>query len=107
MRFLCRSFSPLPLGAAAGVVRSRVIAASLRFVYIGAAARTGTHAVLVAPHRRQGWDVDWYDPVTLGGVVVVLTLVGFLAAYVASLRAGRVALMICLRDEKVSYYETI
>ena len=47
----------------------------------------------------QVWGVSWYDPLTLGGVVAVLTAVGLVASYLPSIRATRVDPAICLRIE--------
>ncbi|HEY1948606.1 MAG TPA: hypothetical protein VGG97_16475 [Bryobacteraceae bacterium] len=47
----------------------------------------------------QVWGVAWYDPVTLGAVVLLLTCFGFLAAYVPWVRASRVDPAICLWNE--------
>jgi putative ABC transport system permease protein len=89
----------MSLGATAGIIRSHVITASLRFVYVGAAI--GIVLTLLSSRliASQVWGVPWYDPATLGGVVVLLTCVGFLAAYVPSVRASRVDPAICLRSE--------
>jgi ABC-type antimicrobial peptide transport system permease subunit len=89
----------MALGATAGIIRSHVVTASLRFVYMGAAAGIVLMFLLSRVIASQVWGVAWYDPVTLGGVLVLLTFVGFLAAYVPSVRASRVAPVVCLRDE--------
>jgi predicted permease len=89
----------MALGATARVIRSHVVTASLRFVYMGAAAGIVLTLLLSRVIASQVWGVAWYDPVTLGAVLILLTLVGFLAAYVPSVRASRVAPMVCLRDE--------
>ena len=89
----------MALGATAGVIRSYVVRASLRFVYMGAAAGVVLTLLLSRILASQVWGVSWYDPVTLGVVLLLLTFVGFLAAYVPSVRASRVAPLICLRDD--------
>jgi ABC-type antimicrobial peptide transport system permease subunit len=87
----------MALGATPGTVRSHVVTASLRLVCIGAGvALTLLFSRILA---SQVWGVAWYDPVTLGGVLLLLTLIGILAAYEPSVRASRVAPMVRLRDE--------
>ena len=89
----------MSLGATAGIIRSRVITASLRLVYVGAAIGIVLTLLLSRVIASQVWGVAWYDPVTFGGVLFLLTCVGFLAAYVPSVRASRVDPAICLRSE--------
>ena len=89
----------MALGATPGTVRSHIVRASLRLVYIGAAAGVALTLLMSRVIASQIWGVAWYDPVTIGGVLVVLTAIAILAAYVPSLRASRLAPMVCLRDE--------
>jgi ABC-type antimicrobial peptide transport system permease subunit len=89
----------MALGATAGIIRSHVIAASLRFVYVGAAIGIVLTLLLSRVIASSVWGVAWYDPVTLGAVLALLTFVGFLGAYVPSVRASRVEPSICLRDD--------
>jgi hypothetical protein len=89
----------MALGATPNVVRSYVVTASLRLVYFGAAAGIALTLLFSRVIASQIWGVAWYDPVTLGAVLVLLTFIGILAAYLPSLRASRVAPMVCLRDE--------
>jgi putative ABC transport system permease protein len=89
----------MALGATAGNIRSHVVAGSLRFVFIGAAIGVMLTVCLSRVIASQVWGVAWYDPLTLGGVLALLTCIGFLAAYLPSVRASRVAPVVCLRDE--------
>jgi putative ABC transport system permease protein len=89
----------MALGATAEMIRSHVVTSSLRVVYMGAGAGIVLTLLLSRVIASQVWGVAWYDPVTLGGVLAVLTLVGLLAAYVPSVRASRVAPVVCLRNE--------
>lgn len=89
----------MALGATPRTVRSHVVTASLRLVYIGAAVGVALTLLCFRVIASQIWGVAWYDPVTLGGVLLLLTLIGILAAYAPSVRASRVAPMACLRDE--------
>ncbi len=89
----------MALGATAGIIRSHVLTATLQFVYVGAGVGIVLTLLLSRFLASQIWGVAWYDPVTLGAVLVLLTVVGLLAAYVPSIRATRVEPIICLRDE--------
>jgi ABC-type antimicrobial peptide transport system permease subunit len=89
----------MALGATPSTVRSHVLRASLQLVFIGAGVGVALTLLFSRVIASQIWGVAWYDPVTLGGVLVLLTLIGILAAYVPSLRASRVAPMTCLGDE--------
>jgi predicted permease len=89
----------MALGATAAMIRSHVVAASLRFVYMGAGIGLVLTLLLSRVLASQIWGVAWYDPVTLGVVLLLLFIVGLLAAYVPSVRATRVAPVVCLRDE--------
>jgi predicted permease len=89
----------MALGATPGVVRSYVVTATLRLVYIGTVAGIAIALLLSRVIASQIWGIAWYDPVTFIGVVVLLSFIGVLAAYLPSLRASRVAPLICLRDE--------
>jgi putative ABC transport system permease protein len=89
----------MALGATPGAVRSQVVTSALRFVYTGAAAGIALTLLLSRVISSQVWGVAWYDPVTLAAVLILLTFVGFLAAYAPSVRASRVSPMVCLRDE--------
>jgi len=88
----------MALGAAPSTVRSHVVTASLRLVYIGAGAGIALTLLFSRIIASQVWGVAWYDPLTLGGALLLLTLIGILAAYEPSLRASRVGPMVCLRD---------
>jgi predicted permease len=89
----------MALGATAGMICSHVVAASLRFVYMGAAVGVVLTLLFSRFLASQVWGVAWYDPVTFGIVLLLLTVVGLLAAYLPSVRATRVEPLACLRDE--------
>jgi putative ABC transport system permease protein len=89
----------MALGATAAMIRSHVLSVTLRFVYMGAAAGVVLTLCFSRVLASQIWGVTWYDPVTLGAVLLLLSFVGLLAAYVPSTRATRVAPIACLRDE--------
>lgn len=89
----------IALGASPGSIRSHVVAASLRFVCFGAAAGILLTILCSRVIASQVWGVAWYDPETMGAVLVLLISVGVLAAYIPSVRASRVAPIVCLRDQ--------
>ena len=89
----------MALGATAGTIRLNIIAVSLRSAYVGAGLGIAVALMLSHIVASQIWGVVWYDPVTLGGVLLLLSVVEFSAAYAASVRVSRVAPVICLRDE--------
>jgi ABC-type antimicrobial peptide transport system permease subunit len=89
----------MALGATASAIRSYVLTSTLRFVFLGAATGILLTLLLSRVIASQIWGMPWYDPVTLGVVLVLLTGVGILASYVPSIRASRVAPGECLRSE--------
>ena len=89
----------MALGASARDVRSQVVGAGLRFIFIGVGIGMLFTFFVGRVLRSQLWGVTWYDPATLGGVVTVLVVVGLLSSYVPSIRATRVDPAISLRYE--------
>jgi putative ABC transport system permease protein len=89
----------MALGAETGNVRSLVLGMALRFI----AAGIGAGLILTLGAGRalasQVWGIRWYDPITLGAVIVVMTVVGLLAAYAPAMRAARVDPAVSLRQE--------
>jgi putative ABC transport system permease protein len=87
----------MALGASVGNVRTLVILAGLRFIFIGVATGLVLSFVLTRALASEFFGVSPYDPVTLSTVIAVLTLVGLAACYVPSSRATRVDPAISLR----------
>ncbi|HYM09041.1 MAG TPA: ABC transporter permease [Terriglobales bacterium] len=89
----------MALGAETGNVRSLVLGMALRFIATGIVA--GLILTLGAGRAlaSQVWGIRWYDPITLGAVILVMTVVGLLAAYAPALRATRVDPAVSLRQE--------
>ncbi len=89
----------MALGAGGGHVLGMVLWMGLRLIALGVAAgllgSLGATRILAS----QLWGVSPYDPVTLIGVVAVLTLAGAVACYVPARRATRVDPMVALRYE--------
>ncbi len=89
----------MALGASPGSIRSHVVSGSLRFVCFGAVAGILLTISFSRVIASQVWGVAWYDPVTIGAVLVLLVSVGVLAAWIPSVRASRVAPIVCLQDQ--------
>lgn len=89
----------MALGATTSDVRRRVIATGLRFVFAGIGAGLLLVFLLMRLLASQIWGVSPYDPLTLGGVIVLLTIVGLSACYLPSRRATRIDPAISLRYE--------
>jgi putative ABC transport system permease protein len=89
----------MALGARRVDVLGMIIRMGLRLVtvgvVIGLAASFGAARVI----RNQLWGISPHDPITLAGVVGVMTLAGFAACYFSARRATRVDPMVALRYE--------
>ena len=89
----------MALGATAGNVRSSVILGGLRFILIGVAVGLTLTLFIGRVLASEIWGITAHDPLTLAGVISLLTLVGLIACYVPSRRATRVDPIISLRYE--------
>jgi putative ABC transport system permease protein len=89
----------MALGATASVIRSHVLTSTLRFVGLGIGAGFVLTFLFSRIIANQVWGVPWYDPVTLGAVLLLLTGVGGLASVVPAVRASHVAPGDCLRSD--------
>ncbi len=87
------------LGATAADVRHWVMLSGMRFIFLGVALGLAAGFVLLRLLKSQIWGVSEYDPVTLLGVVIILTVVGLAACYVPAIRATRVDPLVSLRYE--------
>jgi predicted permease len=89
----------MALGARASEVRRHVLGQALRIALVG----TGIGLVVAVPATRlvrsQLYGVQPTDPVTLGGVIVILAAAALLAAYAPARRATRVDPVVALRSE--------
>jgi len=72
---------------------------ALRFVAAGIGAGLILTLVVGRALASQVWGIHWYDPITLGAVILVMSIVGLLAAYAPALRATRVDPAVSLRQE--------
>jgi len=61
----------MALGARAGDVRRLVMLGALRFIYVGIAVGILLAYFVARVLASQIWGVTWYDPLTLGGVLIV------------------------------------
>jgi predicted permease len=88
----------MALGADASQVRRMVVWQGMRMVIVGVALGAAGALGLVRYLAAQLYGVAPRDPVTFGGVAVLLTLVALAAAWVPALRASRVAPIEALRE---------
>jgi len=89
----------MALGASASAVQSHVVTTGLRFICMGVGIGLLFVFLVGRALASQLFGVSWYDPLTLGGVVGVLVVVGLASSYVPSIRATRVDPAISLRYE--------
>jgi putative ABC transport system permease protein len=89
----------MALGASARDVRLQVVTTGMRFICMGVGVGMLFVFLVGRVLASQLFGVAWYDPVTLGGVMTVLVMVGLLSSYVPSIRATRVDPAISLRHE--------
>jgi putative ABC transport system permease protein len=89
----------MALGATPGNVRGQVIMAGLRFILIGIAVGLALTVVVGRVLASEIWGISPHDPLTLAGVIALLTLIGVAACYLPSRRATRVDPLIALRYE--------
>ena len=71
----------MALGAGVQDVRSLVITSSLRLISVGIAIGALLVCLMSRVLASEIGGVSWYDPLTLGGVVAILTVVGLTASY--------------------------
>jgi putative ABC transport system permease protein len=89
----------MALGAAAFDVARLVVGSCLRLTAIGVAAGLLAAAALTELVSSLLFEVHASDPLTLGGVALLLALVAVLASYIPARRAIRVDPVIALRNE--------
>ncbi|HEY3837229.1 MAG TPA: ABC transporter permease [Bryobacteraceae bacterium] len=89
----------MALGAERGHVLQMVLKMGLRLSAIGIVVGLIATSAVTRVIASQLWQVSPHDPVTLGGVVMLVTGVGLAACYFPAKRATRVDPMIALRYE--------
>jgi putative ABC transport system permease protein len=80
----------IALGASTASVFRMVLVMGLRLIGIGAVVGIAASLTLNRVLTRELWHVSPYDPLTLGGVVAMIALVGLAACYFPARRATRV-----------------
>ena len=89
----------MALGAGRRDVLRMVAAMGLRLIAVGAAIGLLASVAATRVIASQLTGVSPYDPLTLAGVIVLITLVGMAACYVPAQRAASVDPMVALRVE--------
>ncbi len=89
----------MALGATAGNVLRLVMVGGMRFIFVGLGVGLATSFLVMRLLKSQISGISTYDPLTLLGVVALLTIVGLGACYLPSLRATRVDPTVSLRYE--------
>jgi putative ABC transport system permease protein len=89
----------MALGAGHADVIRMVLKMGLRLIGLGVIAGVGLSFGVTRLIASQIWGVSPHDPVTLCGVVAVVTIAGLAACYFPARRATRVDPMVALRYE--------
>ena len=89
----------MALGAGRADVFQMVLRLGLRLIAVGAAAGLLASFGVTRLIASQLWGVSPNDPVTLGGVILVVVMAGLAACYFPARRATRVDPMVALRYE--------
>jgi putative ABC transport system permease protein len=89
----------MALGAEQDRVLRMVLGKGLALIFIGIAVGEAASAVLTRVAASEIWGVSATDPITFGGVVVVVAVVGTAACLLPARRATRVDPMVALRYE--------
>jgi putative ABC transport system permease protein len=87
----------LALGAAPAALRRAVVKDALRLVAAGLAVGVPLALVVARSLRALLFGIAPYDPITVVGVCLILTMAAWLAAYLPARRASRVDPMVALR----------
>jgi putative ABC transport system permease protein len=87
------------LGALSSAIVAQFVTQALRVVGIASAAGLLVSIVFARAMSGLLFGVSPFDPLTLGGVIVLVVAVAALAAFLPSLRASRIDPMEALREE--------
>ena len=88
----------LALGATPAMIWQYVMRRGLAPIVVGLLVGLGLSSLTTAVLRGQLFGVSGHDPLTLGGVAVLLLLVGVFASYVPARRATRVPPVVALNE---------
>jgi putative ABC transport system permease protein len=89
----------MALGAEGRDVLRLVVTMGVRLVGLGAAVGLVVSLILARLIATQLWGVSPYDPMTMGGVTVLLLLTGMVACWIPARRASQVDPLVALRYE--------
>ncbi|HYL77402.1 MAG TPA: ABC transporter permease [Bryobacteraceae bacterium] len=87
----------MALGASAGELQRRIIVQTLGLAAIGMLIGVAASWALAQALRGFLFEVTATDPLTFGGMLVVITMVAAIAGYVPARRASRIDPMVALR----------
>jgi putative ABC transport system permease protein len=87
----------MALGAEGRDVLRLVVTMGVRLVAVGVVIGLVVSLLLARAIATQLWGVSAHDPVTMGGVTVLLLLTGILACWIPARRASRVDPLVALR----------
>jgi putative ABC transport system permease protein len=89
----------MALGAEGRDVLRLVVTMGVRLVAVGVVIGLVVSLLLARAIATQLWGVSAHDPVTMGGVTVLLLLTGIVACWIPARRASRVDPLVALRYE--------
>jgi ABC-type antimicrobial peptide transport system permease subunit len=89
----------MALGATPGEILKMVLGHSLITVAIGLAVGLAGSLLFTRTMRSMLFEVSPNDPLTLGGIALLLLLIALVASYIPARRATRVDPIIALRYE--------
>jgi len=89
----------IALGARVQHVLILVMGQAMMLVMLGAVIGLGTALALTRPLTKFLFDVNASDPMTFGGVALLLALVALIACYIPARRATKVDPLVALRYE--------
>jgi ABC-type antimicrobial peptide transport system permease subunit len=87
----------MALGASAGKLQGRIIVQTLQLAAMGMLLGAGASWLLARALSGLLFGVTASDPVTFGGMLVVLTAVAAIAGYLPARRASRIDPSVALR----------
>jgi ABC-type antimicrobial peptide transport system permease subunit len=89
----------MALGASSLQVRRMVVTQGMKLAAVGVLIGIGSSLALARVMKSMLYGVKPWDPLSIGLVAILLTMVTLLAAYIPARRASRVDPMVALRYE--------